>query len=37
MGLTLYRRKDKIFSKFDAVNLINYKPESTIITKWKYR
>ena len=37
MGLTLYRRKDKIFSKFDAVDLINYKPESTISTKWKYR
>ena len=37
LALIAYRRKDKIFSKFDAVDLINYKPESTISTKWKYR
>ncbi len=37
LALVAYRRKNKIFSKFDVVDLINYKPESTISTKWKYR
>ena len=37
VGLTIYRRKDKLLSKFDVIDFINFKPESREITKWRSR
>ncbi len=37
IGLAAYRRRNRIFSKFVTFDFINSKPESRIITKWKYR
>ena len=37
IGLAFYRRKNQVISKCGAIDFINYKPESRIITKWKYR
>ena len=37
LGLTIYRRKDKLLGKFDVIDFINFKPESREITKWRSR
>ena len=37
IGLAAYRRKNKIFGRFGTFDFINFKPESRVITKWKYR
>ena len=37
IGLATYRRRNKIFGRFGTFDFINFKPESRIITKWKYR
>ena len=37
IGLAAYRRRNKIFGRYGKIDFINFKPESRIITKWKYR